>query len=327
MFKVDEENLSVETMDRVKFSEVGWTEPEEIEEMVSNNLEKFIGQNRGEENILVIGRQVKDESKGRNDLVALDGDGNIVLIEIKRDLDDYKVRRENIESQAIRYAASLASIDSPEEILSKIYKDYYTRYEIPEDEDHEDGAARKKLYDFLETNDVDFSSVNEKQRIVLFASGYGERSLSSLAWLSKSGVDITVLEGSLFKFEGELMLDVEQLLPVVEEEEFLLGIADKSSSATSSSSTSSRTRRPRVGDLIEEGILSEGDELRITTNEDKSDVTATLVDAKSVRVDGEKRSTNQWAKEVKGWDSVSIYREVEHVKSGKLLNQLREKLE
>ena len=323
MFKVNEENLSVEVANEVNFSEVGWTEPDEIEDMVANNLEKFVDVNGKEENLIVVGRQVSDESRGRNDIVALDGNGNIVLIEIKRDLRDSKRRRENIESQAVRYAAALAKIDSPRELLSKMYSEYYSRFG-KSSEDQEEGAARKKLYDFLETNDIEFEDINRTQRIVLFASGYSERALSSLAWLSKNGVNITVLKGSLFKHGGELMLDVKQLLPVVDEEEYFIDIPERDSSTTRSSS---RSRKPRVGDMMEEGLLAEGDKLRIPTDGDHPDSVATLLDENHVEVDGEKRSTNQWAKEVKGWDSVSIYREVEHVESGKLLNQLRRGLE
>lgn len=323
MLKVNEETLSVEVANKVNFSEVGWTEPDEIEDMVANNLEKFVDVNGKEENLIVVGRQVSDESRGRNDIVALDGNGNIVLIEIKRDLKDSKRRRENIESQAVRYAAALAKIDSPRELLSKMYSEYYSRFG-EDGEDQEEGAARKKLYDFLETNDIEFEDINRTQRIVLFASGYSERALSSLAWLSKNGVNITVLKGSLFKHGGELMLDVKQLLPVVDEEEYFIDIPERDSSTTRSSS---RSRKPRVGDMMEEGLLAEGDKLRIPTDGDHPDSVATLLDENHVEVDGEKRSTNQWAKEVKGWDSVSIYREVEHVESGKLLNQLRRGLE
>jgi hypothetical protein len=323
MFKVNEEDFSVESVNKVNFSEIGWTEPNEIESMVANNLEKFVGAGGKEENLIVIGRQVRDKSRGRNDIVALDGEGNIVLIEIKRDIKDSKSRRENIESQAVRYAAALAKIESPRELLSKMYSEYYSRYEEG-GEDQEEGAARKKLYDFLETNDIEFGEINRTQRIVLFASGYSERALSSLAWLSKNGVSITVLKGSLFKHGGELMLDVEQLLPVVDEEEYFIDIPERDSATTGSSS---RSRKPRVGDMMDEGLLAEGDKLRIPTDGDHPDSVATLLDENHVEVNGEKRSTNQWAKEVKGWDSVSIYREVEHVESGKLLNQLRRELE
>lgn len=38
-----------------------------------------------EESMLIIGRQVKNEAYGRSDLTAIDNNGNIVLIEIKRD--------------------------------------------------------------------------------------------------------------------------------------------------------------------------------------------------------------------------------------------------
>jgi hypothetical protein len=327
VFEVNQESMSIDSIERVNFSDVGWTEPNEIEELVSKNLEKFIREEGEEENLLIVGRQVRDKSRGRNDLVALNGHGDILLIEIKRDEEDQIRRKENIEGQAIRYASSLAKIESPEELLDKMYRKYYEKYEVEDDKDKEEDPARKNLYNFLNTNDINFNSVNGQQRIVLFASGYSKRSLSSLAWLSKNGVDITVLEGSLFKYGDQLMLDVNQLLPVADEEDYLIDIIDKKSSTPSKSSSGSRSQRPRVSDMMDEDLISKGDELRIPTEDGKPEATATLLDSRHVKVDGEKRSTNQWAKDVKGWDSVSIYREVEHVESGDVLNNLREEIE
>lgn len=328
MFKVDRKSLDVENMEKVNFSEVGWTEPKEVEKIVSSNLEKFIKSKNEQENLMIVGRQVRDRSSGRNDVVALDGRGNMVIVEVKRDRRDSKARRENIESQAIRYASALANIDSPTDLLNKMYESYFSKYVKESIVEDSDKLAREKLYGFLDENEVPYEEegINKKQRIVLFASGYSERALSSLAWLSKNGVNITVLRGSLFKHKEQLFLDVRQVLPTTEEEEYFVGIEEQSSSSSHPTSAS-RTRKPRVADLIEEGLISEGDELRIPTESDKPDPVGTLVDGNHVEVEGEKRSTNQWAKEVRGWDSVSIYREVEHVGRNQKLNEIREELE
>ncbi|MFO8066930.1 MAG: hypothetical protein R6U11_05040, partial [Bacteroidales bacterium] len=61
-----------------------------------------------------IGSQVTNSEKGRSDLTAIDDNGNLVLIEIKRDIEDIKARKEELEFQAIRYAAGYAKIKTPE---------------------------------------------------------------------------------------------------------------------------------------------------------------------------------------------------------------------
>jgi len=77
-----------------------------------NDLEEFLRKNIDllfeEEDILIIGQQVKNKENGRSDLIAIDGEGNLVLIEIKRDKEDIIHRKEPFEFQAIRYAANLA---------------------------------------------------------------------------------------------------------------------------------------------------------------------------------------------------------------------------
>src|SRR5690554_2978782 len=103
-------NLSKNTAIRIKpisFSELQMKE-ENIEELLRNNIDMIC---EDEESMLIVGRQVKNEMNARSDLTAVDNDGNIVLIEIKRDRKDIQNRREAFEFQAIRYAASYATVE------------------------------------------------------------------------------------------------------------------------------------------------------------------------------------------------------------------------
>ncbi|WP_218017830.1 hypothetical protein [Alkalicoccus saliphilus] len=54
-------------------------------------------------------------SRERSDLTAVDANGNIVLIEIKRDRQDIAQRKEPFEFQAARYAASYATIKTKDD--------------------------------------------------------------------------------------------------------------------------------------------------------------------------------------------------------------------
>jgi hypothetical protein len=49
-------------------------------------------------------------------------------IEIKRDVEDIKQRREAFEFQAIRYAASYAKIKTTDELVDKIFTSYIEKY-------------------------------------------------------------------------------------------------------------------------------------------------------------------------------------------------------
>lgn len=82
-----------------------------IEEFLRKNINLLFGD---EQTLLVVGQQVRNASNGISDLTAIDADGNVVLIEIKRDVQDIKARKEPFEFQAIRYAASYAKISTPD---------------------------------------------------------------------------------------------------------------------------------------------------------------------------------------------------------------------
>lgn len=88
---------------------------ENIEEFLRKNIEVLID----DETLLIVGRQVRNEKNGRSDLTAVDNSGNIVLIEIKRDRKDIEHRREAFEFQAIRYAASYATIEKTDDLVKK----------------------------------------------------------------------------------------------------------------------------------------------------------------------------------------------------------------
>lgn len=95
-----------ERIEAVTFSELGMQE-NDIEEILRCNIEMICDD---EESMLVVGRQVRNEDGGRSDITAVDNNGNIVLIEIKRDLRDIENRRESFEFQVISFPASYASI-------------------------------------------------------------------------------------------------------------------------------------------------------------------------------------------------------------------------
>jgi len=97
----------------------------DIEEILRNNVEMLCDE---EESMLIVGRQVRNEENGRSDLTAVDSDGNIVLIEIKRDKRDIEGRKEAFEFQAIRYAASYATIGTVDDLVKKVYVPYIEKY-------------------------------------------------------------------------------------------------------------------------------------------------------------------------------------------------------
>jgi hypothetical protein len=87
---------------------------------------------------------------------------------------------------------------------------------------------------------------------------------------------------------------------------------------------SNSVKKMSVKDMIEAGIISIGDAVKVEGSNGVSG-TATLVSHRDVRVeaDGPDVRINAWACSVTGWKSVNVYERVTHVESGKLLNDLR----
>ncbi len=87
-----------EKIEPVTFSDLGMQESD-MEEIIRCSIDMLCDD---EESMLIVGQQVKNEKNGRSDLTAIDNNGNIVLIEIKRDRKDIEGRKEAFEFQAIR---------------------------------------------------------------------------------------------------------------------------------------------------------------------------------------------------------------------------------
>ncbi|WHY88579.1 hypothetical protein QNH39_12365 [Neobacillus novalis] len=113
-----------EKIEAVTFADLRMQESD-IEEILRSSIDMICDD---EESMLIVGQQVKNEKNGRSDLTAIDNNGNIVLIEIKRDRKDIEGRKEAFEFQAIRYAASYATLESTEDLVKKVYAPYIEKY-------------------------------------------------------------------------------------------------------------------------------------------------------------------------------------------------------
>lgn len=320
VFSVNKNEGEIEIIDEITFSDIGWSEPREIEEIAVNNLSILTRQGKDNDSLLLIGRQVVDTTRGQNDLVALDSDGNLVLIELKRDEKDVRSRKENIELQAIRYASALARIGDVDKLIDRIYIPYIAKYT---DVEEPSKYARNKIYDFINSNNINTENLNRKQRIIIFANGYDKRSLSSLAWLSDNGIDITVLRGNLYKKDDEILMSIEQLIPSIPEQEYYIDIDDSRISRMDKSDSITEVIDINMSELLEYGVIEKGDKLKVKGEED---TTAKLLDKSYVEYNGEKIRTNDWAQEAKNYSSINIYDHVKHVGKDKLLKELRREL-
>ena len=270
---------------------------------------------------LIVGRQVRNEKKGRSDLTAIDNNGNIVLIEIKRDRKDIEHRKEAFEFQAIRYAASYATIEEIDELVTNVYAPYIEKYknefDLGELTSYELGI--RKLNEFLKINDAE-KNFNKKQRIVLVASDFDEQTLSAVAWLDSNNVDISCYRLTPYELKEEIYFNIEKLLPTSDYNDYYVNLMDKSDLVKGTKTTKTKRRSlPKIDAMLEWGVVKEGDIIVAKNKEDE----VTLLSNGHVSVDGEEKSIQSWLKEIFGWSSVQTYAFTVHKETGKTLSEIR----
>ena len=304
----------------------------DLEEFVRQNIEVLFPDS--DETLLIVGQQIKNKEAGRADLVALDGQGNTVLIELKRDKEDITARKEAFEFQAIRYAASYALLKSPQDIVQKLYAPYigkhqsdalflerlnkgFTSFEL----------GNRIIEDFLRINNIS-QPINRKQRIILIASSYDPQTLSACAWLAANGIDIRCIAVLPIEHNNQYFFQIEQVIPPTSIEDYLIEIDEPSTPSKSVLPDGNKGKRailPRMAALMEWGVLHKGDVLFIKEYEQEK---ATVVDARQVSYKERMISYNQWGQEVTGWASINIYEWAVQESTNKTLGKLRrEKLE
>jgi hypothetical protein len=243
-----------------------------------------------------------------------------VLIEIKRDLEDIERRKEAFEFQAIRYAASYATIKDPDDLVKKVYAPYIEKYrsefELGELTSYELGI--RKVSEFLTINDAE-NSFNKKQKIILVASDFNEQTLSAVAWLNSNDVDISCYRLIPYKFSDGIYIQVEKLLPVSSYDEYYVDLMEGTSATTRRVKRKTRRSLPRIDAMLGWGVVKEGDIIIAKGKDDE----ATLLANGNVQANGEEMSLQRWLKGIYGWSSVETYGLSIHKGTGKTLSGMR----
>ncbi|MEI6680459.1 MAG: hypothetical protein WCL21_17760 [Mariniphaga sp.] len=291
----------------------------DLEEILRTSIDMICDE---EESMLIVGRQVKDEKLKRSDLTAVDNNGNIVLIEIKRDKKDIEGRKEAFEFQAIRYAASYATIENVEDMVIKVYAPYIEKYRseyiMGSLTPYEFGF--RQLSEFLQINDA-VNSFNEKQKIILVASDFDDHTLSAVAWLNNNNVDISCYKLNPYKINEEIYIDAEKILPLNEYTDYYVNLMENNNNKKmGKSSDITRRTMPKIDSLLKWGVVKAGDIIVAKGRDDEG----ILLKNGNVKVGEKQLSLQIWLKELYGWSSIQTYNFAVHKESGKTLSQIRE---
>ncbi|MCY4644165.1 MAG: hypothetical protein OXB88_06055 [Bacteriovoracales bacterium] len=209
------EELEEETLDKNNLSERG-----DLQQWVKSNPEVI--SKHFEFDLKIIAEEYNGfEVNDRPDLLAVDEEGALVVIEIKRGHSGSR-----IDFQALKYASYCSSL-GPEEII-EIYAEYLKKENIDKD-------ARDDLFEFVrreidgnDSEDYEFSELNRSQKIILLAENFDGRIKSVVAWLANQDIDISCIKFSLCKDGDTFYLDSQKILPHEPIESHLIGNAPSS---------------------------------------------------------------------------------------------------
>ncbi len=165
------------------------------------------------EQLLIIGRQVQlDEGQDRIDLLAIDQVGNLVVIELKRDLIGGSA-----DLQALRYAA----------LVSRWTHDDVRRH--AEGYWRSGGETRGTFAQEVEKLCGDEYEINGRQRIILVGRDIKPRLGTMALWLRNQGVDVTVAGVTLMRDDDRFYAQPQIVIPVPSEDRFQAQVAIGSS--------------------------------------------------------------------------------------------------
>lgn len=211
MFKIDRAANRLEMLEEKRFADLHFREREHLQEWLAA-MPSALG-----EELLIIQKEFDgfDGTRERLDLLALDKDGQLVVIENK--LDD---TGRDVAWQAMKYAAYCSTLTKAQVV------DVYQRYL---DTHGEGGNAVTRICEFLEEEQLDDVVLNagNSQRLIFIAASFRKEVTSTVLWLIGHGINVQCFRVAPYAFGDELLLDVQQIIPPPEAEEFMIGMASK----------------------------------------------------------------------------------------------------
>ncbi len=208
------------------FSHLGLEERRDIQEWVVANPE-ILG-----DDLLIIAKEFSDfdQTSERLDLLAIDRDGKLVIVELKRDHSGT-----DAHWQAIKYASYLRHATS-EDILRMLA----TYDGVSEAE------AEGMILEHIETGSLE--NLNDDQRIILASHRFAPEVTSAVLWLNDKAQDehlITCVQLIPYQDGDVLYVQTNTIIPIVGTERYSIQIGGTSNDQTGEASSSAGIKAAR----------------------------------------------------------------------------------
>lgn len=178
-------------------------------------MPESLGETLGD-SLLIIQKEFDgfDGTRERLDLLALDRNGQLVVIENK--LDD---SGRDVVWQALKYAAYCSRLKKAE--IVGIFQEYLDQ--------SGGGDAVSLICEFLGESTLDELVLNEgnDQRVVFIAANFRREVTSTVLWLREHQIDARCIKVLPYRFVDELFIDLQQVIPTPEAADYMIRMAEK----------------------------------------------------------------------------------------------------
>ena len=211
MYKINESLTSIERLEEKSLSSLHVDERQHFQEWIASQPEAL------SEDLLIIQKEFSgfNNTNERPDLLALDKQGALVIIENKIKKD------KNVLWQGLRYASYFSGFSKAN--IADIYQEYLDKTES--------GAnAKKRISEFMGDKDFEDIMLNTgvTQRIILIAPEFTKEVKHAALWLLNFKINLQCFRATAFSEKGgESFLNIEQIIPIQDAKEFMIGIAEK----------------------------------------------------------------------------------------------------
>ena len=207
LYRIDKERLTA--VERTTFADQGLRERRDLQSLLKDHIEVIAPET------LIVAEELSDweESRRRIDLLGIDKEANLVVFELKRTEDGG-----HMELQAIRYAAMISGMTF--EKLVSDYEDYLKKNNIDQD-------ATESLLEFLDWSEPQAELFGKEVRIVLASGEFSKELTTSVMWLNDCGLDIRCVRMQPYASEGQILMDVQTVIPIPEAAEYQVRIREK----------------------------------------------------------------------------------------------------
>jgi hypothetical protein len=153
-----------------------------------------------------------EDSRRRIDLLAVDRNGKLVVIELKRSEDGG-----HMELQALRYAAMISTMTFQQAVAA--HAKFLGDPKATSD-------AEAAILDFLGWSEPceDFGKF---VRIILVSPGFDPELTTAVLWLNDSGLDISCVRIRPYNLQERTLLEVDQIIPLPEEQDYRVRLKEK----------------------------------------------------------------------------------------------------